>query len=531
VTTLPGLVARAAAWYADRPAVTDAHVTLSFRDLHRRSNRLANALLGLSPEPGGRVAVLAANRAELVEIDFAISKAGKIRVPVNTRLTEAEIRYVVGDAGADVIVTDPPRRELATALAADPDGPRHVVVLPATGAGGDDGTAAGDGRPGGPHRYRDLLAAARDAAPAVPHPPDAGNFILYTSGTTGRPKGALATNRSRLAATMAMLTEELDVPLGGAMAHVGSMAHGSGSKVLAYLLRGARNIPVPRWDPEQFLDLVERERVTGTFLVPTMLSMLVEAAGGARRDLSSLRSVSYGGAPIAPARLEEAVARFGRALVQVYGSCEAPHPVFVLTGEQHLALSGRLRDVAPVGREALHSEVRLVAADGRDAGPGEPGEMWVRGPNVMAGYWRNPEATAAVLDGDGWYRTGDIAWRDDEHFYYIVDRSRDMIITGGLNVYPAEVENVIQQHPAVADVAVIGVPDPVWGESVKALVVRRPGARLTGEEVVAHCRRSLAGYKKPRFVEFVDGLPKGATGKTLKRELRAAHRPAPGRTG
>lgn len=522
MTSVPALVARAAAWYGDRPAVSDEHSSRSFRELDRQSSRLAHALLALSPEPGGRVAVLSANRAELVEIDFAVSKAGKIRVPVNTRLTEPEVRYVVEDAGADVVIADPPRLELACALAGSADGAvRQVIALAATSACDD---AAGRGG-GGPHRYGELLAAGRDTAPDLPHPPDAGNFILYTSGTTGHPKGALATNRSRLAATLAMLTEELEVPAGGAVAHAGSMAHGSGSKVLAYLLRGARNIPMPKWDPERFLDLVERERVSGTFLVPTMLGMLVEAAGARRRDLSSLRSVSYGGAPIAPAQLRAAVELFGPALVQVYGSCEAPHPVFVLTGPDHLALAGQLGEVAPVGRETLHTEVRLVTGDGREAAAGEPGEMWVRGPNVMAGYWRNPAATASVLDPDGWYRTGDIAWRDETRYHYIVDRSRDMIITGGLNVYPAEVENVIHRHPAVADVAVIGVPDPVWGESVKALVVRRTGAALTGEDVVAHCRRSLAGYKKPRLIEFLDSLPKGATGKILKRELRAAHRP------
>ncbi|HEY8473716.1 MAG TPA: AMP-binding protein [Natronosporangium sp.] len=517
------LVARAADWYGDRPAVTDEHSTRSFRDVNERSNRLAQALLAISPEPGGRVAVLSANRAELVEIDFGISKAGKIRVPINTRLTEPEIRYVVGDAGADVIIADPPRLELARAIAADRDGAvRQVIALPATSAGDH-----GNGTAGGVHRYEELLAAGKPEPPDLPHPPEAGSFILYTSGTTGHPKGALATNRSRLAATTAMLAEELDVPVGGAVAHVGSMAHGSGSKVLAYLVRGARNIPVPKWDPERFLDLVARERVTGTFVVPTMLSMLVEAAGRRRHDLSSLRSVSYGGAPIAPAQLRAAVELFGPALVQVYGSCEAPHPVFVLTGADHLALASgerRLGDVAPVGRETMHTEIRVVTTDGRDAADGEPGELWVRGPNLMAGYWQNPAATEAVLGPDGWYRTGDIAWRDEARFHYIVDRSRDMIITGGLNVYPAEVENVILRHPAVADVAVIGVPDPVWGESVKALVVRRAGHPLTADELVAHCRQSLAGYKKPRIVEFVDSLPKGATGKTLKRELRAAHR-------
>lgn len=510
MVTVATLIERAAGWYGDAVAVVDGRRSLTFRDVDRRANRLANALLELSPRPGGRVALLSANRAELVEADFAIAKSGKIRVPINTRLAEAERRYILQDSGADVLIVDADNAAFAVEAADSIETLAHVLVM---------GAAT---RPAGTRDYEEVLAAGSPRPPAIEHPPDAGAFMLYTSGTTGRPKGALATNAGRLSATMAMLTDELVIPPDGAMAHVGSMAHGSGSKVLAYFLRGARNITVPKWDPEQFLDLVQEQRVSGTFVVPTMLSALVEAWRTRRTDLSSLRSLTYGGAPIAPERLRDAIEVFGDALVQVYGSCEALHPVLVLSRQDHVTQRGIKEQVTSVGRVALHCDVDLRDDEGRPVAPGEPGELWIRGPNVMAGYWRNDQATAEALV-DGWYRSGDIAWRDEDGYHYIVDRKKDMIISGGLNVYPAEVENAIYRHPGVAEVAVIGVPDPTWGESVKAIVVRRPGVDVTAEDIIEHCRGLLAGYKKPRFVEFVAELPKGATGKILKRQLRDAH--------
>lgn len=508
MVSIPTSISRAARWFGAATAVDDGRRSMSFLEVDDRSTRLANAFVTLSPHTGRRVAVLAANRAELVEVDFGIAKAGKIRVPLNTRLSDDEILYVLQDSGADILVTEAGYVDGAATWLDEVDSLERVIVLDGEGPSG--------------LAYEATLAQARaDGSPAE-MPDDAGSFILYTSGTTGRPKGALSTVGGRKAATLAMLRDEVIAPVGGGMIHAGSMAHGSGSKTLAYFLRGARNLPMAKWDPDEFLAVVNSKRASGSFLVPTMLTALVDAARSSKLDLSSLRSISYGGAPIAPSRLEEAIDTFPGALVQVYGSCEAPHPVLILRREDHADRRGIVGGVTSVGREALHSEVRLVASDGRDVVDGEPGELWIRGANVMAGYWNNPTASVEALV-DGWYRSGDVARRDDDGFFYIVDRVRDVIITGGLNVYPAEVENVIQQLTAVREVAVVGIPSEDWGEDVKAYIVVAPGATIRTDDVIEHCRQNLAGYKKPRHVEFVPELPRGSTGKVLRRELRDRH--------
>jgi acyl-CoA synthetase (AMP-forming)/AMP-acid ligase II len=507
VTSIPELIDRAATWYGDAVAVVDGDRTLSFRQVGERSSRLANALRSLGTQRFARVALLMTNRLEYVEADFAIAKAGMVRVPINPRLLPEEREHILADSAAEVLIVDAEFAPFVEAARERLPALRSVIAV-----GGDARAAA---------LYESVLAGGSAESPDMPYPPDAPAYLLYTSGTTGRPKGATATSRSRLAATVNMWAEEIDVEPGDGMVHIGSMSHGSGSKVLAYFARGARNITMRRFDPELFLDLVERERATATFMVPTMIAMLVDAARGRHHDLSSLKTISYGGAPIAPGLLVDALDRFGGVFVQVYGSCEAPHPVMVLGKSAHSVPPGKENRLTSVGREVATVEVRVVGRDGVDVQVGEQGEMWVRGDNVMKGYWGNEAATAAVLT-DGWYHTGDVCLRDDDGFYYIVDRVRDMVISGGLNVYPAEVEMALYRHPAVAECAVIGVPDDRWGESVLAFVVLRSGHTATEEEIIDVARRHLAGYKKPRTVQFVAELPKGSTGKILKRELRAS---------
>jgi acyl-CoA synthetase (AMP-forming)/AMP-acid ligase II len=504
---LATLIHRAARQFRDDIAVVDGERRWTFQEVDRRSNRLANALGALSGTAPGRVGLLLPNCVEAVEADFALIKARKTKVPINTRLADGEREYVLLNSGAETLVFDEQFASWVEAAAERLPDLKHLIAV---------GDAAA-----GAHAYEDLLARADDRPPRLELDPFGASFILYTSGTTGRPTGATATNRSRLAATVSMWIDELDVRAGDGMVHVGSMAHGSGSKTLAYFLRGARNIPVAKFEADRFLDLVGRERATGTFVVPTMIAMLVEAMGERGDGVpETLRTVSYGGAPITPTALTEALATFGGVFVQVYGSCEAPHPVMVLSKLDHRVSLDTAHRLGSVGRETTLVEVKLAGSDGEEVPVGEPGEMWVRGPNVMTGYWGNDEATEAVLH-DGWYRTGDVARRDEDGFFYIVDRARDMVITGGLNVYPAEVEAAVASHPSVAEVAVIGVPDARWGESVKALVVLRREAHATAEELLEHCRPLLAGYKKPKSFDFVDSLPKGSTGKVLKRELRA----------
>jgi acyl-CoA synthetase (AMP-forming)/AMP-acid ligase II len=504
MTSIAQAISRAASWYGPAVAVSDGVRALTFRDVEERSNRCANALLGLSGDRSGRVALLTPNRVESVELDFGIAKAGKVRVPVNTRLGTAEREHILNDSGVETLLYDASMADFVAEVR-DRVGVREYIAIGSAVAGS--------------HSYDDVLAAAAATPPVIELAADDPSFILYTSGTTGRPKGATATQASRWAATIAMLTDELDVAAGDAMVHVASMAHGSGSKVLAYFMRGGRNIAVGRWDPEDFLRMAARERATGSFLVPTMISALIEAARGLDVDTSSWKSLSYGGAPIAPAVLQAALERFGPVFVQVYGSCEAPHPVTVLRPSEHRPGPDQERRLASVGREVPNCMVRLVGRDGVDVATGQPGEMWISGPNVMRGYWGNAEATDAVF-ADGWYRSGDIATRDEEGFVTIVDRDRDMVISGGLNVYPAEVEATLYEHPAVLECAVFGAPDERWGEVVVAAVVARPGVAVTAVDLVDHCRTRLAGYKKPQLVVFHDELPKGATGKILKRTLR-----------
>lgn len=508
MTDLGALIDRAAAWYSDRVAVVDGDRRLTFREVAERSNRLANALLALSPTTSERVGLLLPNRLEFVESDFAIAKAAKVKVPINVRLADAEREYLLASSNANTLIFDASQEGFVEAVRGRLPGLRHLIAV-----GNVEGAFV---------RYEDLLAQGSSRRAGVAHSADDPSFILYTSGTTGRPKGATATNASRLAATVNMLTDEIEAVPGDGMVHIGSMAHGSGSKILAYFLRGARNIVVPKFDPEAFLALVERERATATFVVPTMIAMILDAARTSGADLRSLKTVSYGGAPIAAALLMQALERFGPVFVQVYGSCEAPHPVLVMGKADHIVGPDAERRLQAVGREVPTVQLRVVDASGADVCDGTPGEMVIRGPNLMRGYWDDPRATSEVLR-NGWYHSGDICYRDDAGYYYIVDRARDMIISGGLNVYPAEVEAAIYRHPAVLEAAVIGVPDDVWGEAVKALIVRKPGSSVDEAELIEHCRVHVAGYKKPRSVEFVSMLPKGPTGKILKRELQATY--------
>ncbi|MCU1375827.1 MAG: AMP-dependent synthetase and ligase [Actinomycetia bacterium] len=504
MTPIPETIALAAASFGSAVAVSDGTHELSFAEVDARSNRLANALLALSPAHGARVAILTPNRLESVELDFAIAKAGKVRVPVNTRLSTEERAYILQDSGAEALVFDATEAPFVAAVK-ERLGLAHVIAMGADVPGALS--------------YDRLVSEADDAMPRVPLEADDASFILYTSGTTGRPKGATATQASRWAATRNMLEDEIDARPGDAMVHVGSMAHGSGSKVLAYFMCGARNIAVAKFDANGFLDLVERERATASFLVPTMISMLLEARRTNTADLSSLKTITYGGAPIAPAVLREALTVFGNVFVQVYGSCEAPHPVLVLRPEDHVVGPGDEVRLSSVGRVTSGCEVMVADADGNQVPTGTKGEMWIRGANVMCGYWENPVATSEVMV-DGWYRTGDVATCNDEGYFHIVDRERDMIISGGLNVYPAEVEAALHAHPAVLECAVFGVPDSAWGEAVQAAVVLREGAEVTEVDLIDHCREVLAGYKKPRSVAFLPELPKGPTGKILKRALR-----------
>ena len=501
--SLPDLVSRALRRYRAAPAVVDGGRVETFAEVDERSRRFAAALEAKGVRPGARVALLLTNRLEFVELDVAILRAGLVRVAVNPWLTADEREYILRDCAAEVLVTEARFVEEAVSLRDEVDSLEHLVVV--DGAASDrwdllDGLIRA-ARPGG--------ALPVDAAPERP------SLILYTSGTTGRPKGATWTFGGRLASTRTMLADELQIDERDGMLHVGPMSHGSGSKTLAFILRGARNIPVPAFDTGLIADAVENAGGTCSFMVPTMISRLVAEPAEVRARLAGIRHVSYGGASMPRPTIDAAIEQFGPVFCQVYGSSEAPHPVTLLTAREHLV--PEFRDT--IGRESSGVAISIRDSEGQVVPDGEPGELWVRGANVMSGYWGAEEASAAALV-DGWYRSGDVGVRDDQGYLRIVDRVKDLIITGGMNVYPAEVERVLRQHAAVADVCVIGAPDPEFGEAVTAFVVRRAGADPDEAALIDHARSGIAGYKKPRRIVFVDELPRGSTGKVAKAALR-----------
>jgi acyl-CoA synthetase (AMP-forming)/AMP-acid ligase II len=502
VSTIPELVRRAGKTFADRVAVVDGPRQATFRDVDARSIRLANAVRGLAPSEGSRVAILMRNRLEYIEADIAIARAGMVKVPINPRLSDDERRYLVEDSGASVLVTEREELDRVAAVLGDTD-----VVL--VSVGGGTGTVD----------YDDVLTGASGVEAPIGPDPERLSLLLYTSGTTGRPKGAMLLDRCRMAGTVMMLAEEYPVKPDDGMIHAGPLSHGSGSKVLTFYLHGARNIVMPKFDPEAFVRCVQQDGGTTSFMVPTMIQMLLDlhretGASGAW----GLRNISYGGASISRETMSAALDAFGTILTQVYGSCEAPHPVTVLRhrDEPDPYVSGH--QIVPAGRETIGVDIRLVDSEGNDA-TDDVGEMWVRGANVMAGYWNKADATAESLV-DGWYRTGDVARRSDDGMLSIVDRSKDIIITGGLNVYPAEVERVLRDLAGVKDVAVVGLPDDRWGEIVAVAIVADPTDDLDQPAVEEWCASRLANYKKPRHVSFVDDLPKGSTGKVIKRGVR-----------
>jgi long-chain acyl-CoA synthetase len=496
--------------FPDHPAITYGQGTLTYAELDRRTNALAHGLGAAGLVKGDRVGVLMRNRPELLEAMFACFKAGYGLVPLNSRFTSEEVAFHVQDSGAAAVLTD---------------GEGVAVV---TGAGLDGVTvvaAGGRDVPGGVHDHEAVIAGGDPSPAVVAVDRDDLAWLFYTSGTTGRPKGAMLTHGNLgfvTASWLADLTplDERDVTL-----HAAPLSHGAGFHAVAAVARGAHQLlPTDtRFDPAAILDLLARARVTNTWLVPTQIVMLIDALAGARPELPALRHVVYGGAPFAPADLREALRLFGPVFVQLFGQGESPMTATVLSGRDHAAaLAGdRPERLASAGVARPGTDVRILGDDDVELDPGQIGEVSVRGGAVMLGYWNRPEATAETLR-NGWLHTGDLGRMDEHGYVYLLDRAKDLIISGGSNVYAVEVEAALADHPDVYEVAVVGVADRTWGEIVTAVVVPRAGAdagELPGR-LSTHCATALAGYKRPRRFVMRDSLPRNAYGKVLKRDLR-----------
>lgn len=482
-----GVLDQAAARHANRGAVyvgtRQLHTWAQLRD---RALRLAAAIRAAHP-PGTRIAIASENRPEIVELMFAAWAAECVVVPINYKLHAREMGQIVDDAAAAMVFTSP---KIAAGLSGVVlDSPAYAELLTA-----------------------EPLSPPRDTDPA------ALAWLFYTSGTTGRSKGAMLTHRNLMAMTVSHLADFDDPDEGGSLVHGAPMSHGSGLYIAPYVLRAARQV-IPEstaFEPDEFLDLCDAHPDCRSFLAPTMVQRLV--ATGRPRP-ANLRTVVYGGGPMYVDSLKKAMAAFGPIFVQLYGQGEAPMTITGLRRRDHLDADDAT--LGSVGYARSGVDVAVVDADGQPVAVGEIGEIVCRGDVVMAGYWRNPEATAATLK-DGWLRTGDMGSFDARGYLTLRDRSKDVVISGGSNIYPREVEEVLLTHPAVGEACVVGAPDEEWGEVVVAFIV----GDVSAEDLDAHLLERIARFKRPKRYEYVDELPKNSYGKVLKRVLRdqLAHR-------
>jgi long-chain acyl-CoA synthetase len=461
-------------------------------------------------EPGDRVALVMRNAPEYVELLLAGWWAGLAMVPANARLHARELAYIIGHSGARVAFVTPDLIDAVGPLEASVDTLERVVEV-------------------GSAEYRTLLAG--DPAPMTDVAADEVAWLFYTSGTTGQPKGAMLSHRNLLAMTLAYFADVDQVAPGDAILHAAPMSHGSGLYILPHAAKAACQV-IPAsggFDPAEIFELFQIHRGIAMFAAPTMVKRLAEHPGAGRSDHPGLKTIVYGGGPMYLADLDRAHVAFGHRLAQIYGQGESPMCITALDKRAHADIAHpRYRErLASVGTAQAVVEVVVAAADDRPLPAGETGEVLVRGDSVMRGYWRNPEATAEALSG-GWLHTGDVGSLDAEGFLTLRDRSKDLIISGGANIYPREVEEALLQHPAVAEVAVVGAPDAQWGESVVAFVVAAPGAACDPAALDAHCLARIARFKRPRHYRFVEALPKNNYGKVLKtalRDLLSAERP------
>ena len=484
-------LSRALSTAAGSPAVVCQDNRRTYAELGSRCRRLAGAMRKLGLAPRDRVGVIALNSDHYLELYLGLPAAGYVLAPVNSRLAPAEMRAILDDAGVSVAFADAAYPGAA--------GVSQVLMMP--------------------EDYEDLIATADELPLGDGVTEDDLAALFYTSGTTGAAKGAMHTHRSLVSSALHfMATWPFDRQtrwlVASPMFHTGGIL-----ATLATVWAGGTHVIMPRFDPDLAVDLIEREAVTHTLLVPTMLAAAANAQLARPRNVSSLRYLSHGASPISAETLRRTRQAFpGAELLHVYGTTETTPITTLLPHEERILDTPLIRSC---GQPAVGVEMRVVDDDLAELPPGAVGQITVRGPSVMAGYWRKPQETAEVMRDD-WYLTGDLGYRDEDSYIYLVDRAKDMIVSGGENIYSTEVEDALAAHPSVEEVAVFGVPHPRWGESVYAVVFCR--TQVTPDELTAHCRERIAGFKVPRCIELrTEPLPKSSAGKILKRDLRGPH--------
>ncbi|HVM52840.1 MAG TPA: fatty acid--CoA ligase [Acidimicrobiales bacterium] len=493
----------------DRPALTAGDRTMTFAELDQRSSQVANALQAEGVGPQDRVAFLDKNSIEYFELLFGGAKLNAVNVAVNWRLAPPEIAYIVNDAEAKVFVVGQEFVPALDAIESELTTVKKIVVI--------------GGHP--THQdYEDWMGGQPAADPGVDGAREDVAFQLYTSGTTGLPKGVMLTNANLFSLLGEVLEDwyfdEDSVNLVAMpLFHIG----GSGYATVG-MFAGCHTILMRDVDPSAMLNMIPEKGITNMFAVPAVLQFMLMMPNVKELDYSTLRCVVYGASPISVEVLAGSIETFKCAFIQAYGLTETTGVIVALMPEDHDPSGPNAHRLRSAGKPISGVELRIVSAEtGTDAAQGEVGEIWARTSQNMLGYWKKPEETAKTITDDGWLKTGDAGYLDEDGYLYIHDRVKDMIVSGGENIYPAEVENCLMSHPDIADVAVIGVPSDKWGETVKALVVRREGSDPDEKEIMAFAKERIASYKCPTSVDWIDALPRNPSGKILKRELRAPY--------
>lgn len=486
--TLGKLAMKSAAAYPDKVAVKDKDRSFTYREMMERVFALTAYFHEIGLQKGDRVGILMANRLEHIELDVATALAGVIKVPLNYRLHPKEHEYMLKDADVSLIIGDQ--------VLIDPIG-TDVAVL-AIGEAYEQAVASHFGK-------RHLEEVGEDDLFA----------IMYTSGTTGNPKGVMLSHRNMISGALS-LAVACDTNYDDIIGHVAPLTHGSNFLSHVSWLYGLTQVVFDRFEPEEFVNDLAREQVSTIFLVPTMVNLMIQHPNFDPAKLSTLKTINMAGSAIAASKLEQALTLVGPIFAQTYGQVEAPMCITMMPKKE---MANRLESC---GRTGLFVDMKIVDDDGNEVADGEVGEIICKGSLVMQGYWNNEKATEETLK-DGWLHTGDLGWKSAEGYLHIVDRKKDVIISGGVNIYPREVEEVLNLHVGVKETCVIGVPDDKWGENVIAYVVLNGTAEVTTEELINLCIENMASFKKPKEIHIVDELPKSSYGKILKRELRSKH--------
>lgn len=499
--------ARNAGLYPSKTAIIQGSIRFTFAQFHERVNRLANAVLSLGAMKGDRIAILHQNCYQYVELYFALAKIGMPVVPLNYRFNPKEVSYVLTDSGAKMVFFGKEYLSTIEKIQGEITSLKECICI-------DDSLP-------GMMNYEELMSFASPEEPVARVDEEDLAVLGYTGGTTGKPKGVMTTHRNIITSCYNTALERL---LSANDTHliIPPIFHAGGANsMFAFSFVGATTVILNTSNIDTILKTVQDHKITHLMFVPTLMLSAIEHPNTGSYDLTSLKTIYYGTAPISIGPLKKAMRLFKCNFSQTYGMTETFVPVSILKPEDH-KLSGTLdqdRRMSSVGREVMGVKVKIVDNDGRELGRGEIGEVIVRGKNVMKGYWNQPDLTQEVLK-DGWLYTGDMGMLDELRYLYIVDRKKDMIISGGENIYAKEVEDVLAAHPAVAKAVVIGVPDEKWGEAVKGLVIKKSGSEVGEEDLINFCKSRLASYKKPKSIEFMVDFPKSTAGKILKRELR-----------